>query len=153
EMVNDILPLGVAAFGDARSDTIAWLRDTQVFAWPAGERPRLIAHVPTHASIVLGAPTNAGVPVLVTSADWAIQRTLAIPPIDKASAVDPPPPAPSLEGWASLAPLPHKLESLPACTAQRSAPSALASKTAGARFSLLRMSLAADVDGTAETGA
>jgi hypothetical protein len=141
---SDLVPVNEVAFGEGRSEVIAWIRETQVIAWPPGERPRPIARLGSHATRTLGAPTPAGVPLLLGASDWSLQRTLPIPPLDRAlPGVDPPPAAPSLGGWTRLAPLPSHLETLPVCGPRAAAP----------RFAVARPSLRAEVDEVPESGA
>jgi hypothetical protein len=142
EVAGDLVPLGDVVFGEARSEAIAWLREAQVIAWLPGEHPRVIARIGTHAARFLGAPTPSGVPLLLGSSDWLLQRTLPIPPLVPSAGADPPPAPPSLEGWARLPPLPRRLDALRVC----------APRAAGARFSLSRLQLRAEVDGVGEGG-
>ena len=147
EIPADGIPAGDVSFGEGRSEAIAWIRETQVMVWLPGERPRAIARLGTHASRTLGAPTAAGVPLLLGGADWSLLRTLPVPPLDHgaASSASAEPSAslapPSLDGWTRLPPLPRLLESLPVCAA----------RATGARFTLAHLSLHAEVDGVSET--
>jgi hypothetical protein len=139
----DLLPAGEVVFGEGHSEAIAWSREAQVIVWLPGERPRPIARLGTHATRTLGAPTLAGVPLLLGSADWSLQRTLPIPPLEKATAADPPAARVSLDGWTALQPLPRRLEALPACSAKAAG--------SGARFTLAKPGLRAEIDGAAES--
>jgi hypothetical protein len=140
EIASDLLPVGEAVFGDGRSQAIAWARETQVYAWLVGERPRAIARFAAHGSKSLGAPTAEGVPILLGSSDTALQRIVKIPPLEKDGAAPPPPARLALEGWTRLAPLssPHKL---PACTA----------KATGSRYSIGGAWFDAEIDGDSES--
>jgi hypothetical protein len=140
EVASELLPVGEAVFGDGRSQAIAWARETQVYAWLPGERPRAIARFAAHGSKNLGAPTAEGVPILLGSSDWALQRIVKIPPLEKDSAAPPPAARLPLEGWTRLPPLssPHKL---PACPA----------KVSGSRYSIAGALLDAEVDGDGES--
>jgi hypothetical protein len=139
EVASDLLPMGEAVFGDGRSQAIAWARETQVYAWLVGERPRAIARFAAHGSKNLGAPTAEGVPILLGSSDWALQRIVKIPPLEKEGAA-PPAARLALEGWTRLPALasPHKL---PACPA----------KVNGSRYSIGGAWLDAEIDGDGES--
>jgi hypothetical protein len=131
---SELLPTEVS-FGEGRSDVIAWARETSIVAWIPGERPRTVARLGTHAVRSVGAPTAAGVPLLLGAADWALLRTL---PILAESA---PAAAPSLDGWTRIPPLPRHPEALPTCTG----------KAPGAHFARASLSLHAEIDGVAES--
>jgi hypothetical protein len=132
EVASELLPASEVAFGEGRSDAVAWLREAQVIVWLPGERPRAIARVGMHATRIVGAPTASGVPLLLGGSDWSLQRTLPIAASSEAP--------PSLEGWARLPPFLHRIEALPAC----------GPRVSGARFTLVRSSLHAEVDGASE---
>src|SRR5262249_34179783 len=119
--------------------TIAWLHETEVVVWRAGEKPRAIASLSTHPVRALGGPADDGVPLLVGSSDWTLLRTLPIPPVDK-GAPDRAPPLASVDGGSKRRPLRGGLGALPACGA----------KAKGARLSLPRLSLKAQIDGVDE---
>ncbi len=147
EVQSDLVPGGEVSFGEGRSEATAWFRDTDVMVWLPGERPRAIARLGTRVPRILGAPTAAGVPLLLGSSDWLLLRTLAIPPLERvasssaSSARSDPPPVPlSLDGWTRLAPLPGDLDGLPVCGARAASP----------RFRLPHISLRAEVDGVGE---
>ncbi len=140
EVGNDLIPFNEVAFGEGKSEAIAWIRDTKVIVWLPGERPRAIARIGTHATRLAGAPTAAGVPLLLAGSDWSLLRTPPVPPLDRPGASLDPAPL-SLDGWTRLPPLPRRLDSLPACSAH----------SAGARFTLARPSLRAEIDGAGET--
>jgi hypothetical protein len=140
EVPFDLSPSTDVVFGSERGEAIAWTRDTAVVVWLSGERPRAIAKLATHVTRVLGTPTAAGVPVLLSATDWALARVLPIPPLDKGATTPPPPEPPSFDGWTRVTPVAPRLASLPAC----------ANKPAGMRFSLSRISLRAEIDGIPE---
>jgi hypothetical protein len=143
QVTDDLLPAGEVVFASDKSEAIAWIRDATLIAWLPGEPPRAIAQLATHAVRTLGQPTRDGVPLLLGSADWALTRTVPIPPFDKKSATRPPPPAaPSLDGWARLPFLARDAASFPACAASPK----------GARFVIQRGTMAAQVDGVDESG-
>jgi hypothetical protein len=142
EVASDLVPMSDVAFGEGNREVVAWARDAQVIVWLPGERPRPIARFGTHATKFLGAPTPSGVPILVGSSDWLLQRTLPIPPRGPSDSVDPAPLPPSLEGWTRVAPLPRRLTALRAC----------GPKAAGVRFTLARPLLRAEIDGVSEVG-
>jgi hypothetical protein len=131
---SDLLPTEVS-FGEGRSEVIAWARETSIVAWIPGERPRTVARLGTHAVRSVGAPTAAGVPLLLGASDWALLRTLPILPESAPAA------APSLDGWTRIPPLPRHPEALPIC----------AGKAAGARFTRASLSLHAEIDGVPES--
>ncbi len=149
EVPSELVPTHDVAFGEGRSDVIAWLRDTEVMVWLPAERPRVIARLGGRATRTLGAPTPAGVPLLLGSSDGSLLRVLPIPPLDRTAAghaatepgATPAPAPPSLDGWTRLAPLPADLDGLPVC----------APRGAGARFRLPWGSLHADADGASFT--
>ena len=134
----ELAPSGEVVFGEGRSEVIAWARDNDVIAWSPGERPRVIAHLGPHATRVLGAPTPAGVPLLLSGPDWAMERTLPV-------TGDPLPVRLPLDGWTHLAAVPRRPDGLPVC-ASRPAPNS-------ARFTLSRLALRAEIDGVSESGA
>ena len=68
-----------AVFSLERDEPIAWLRDTQLYAWLAGDTPRVIGSIAVHAPRVLGQPTQDAVPVLIGGNDWAFLRAFPIP--------------------------------------------------------------------------
>ncbi|MFT3765800.1 MAG: hypothetical protein QM820_09815 [Minicystis sp.] len=143
EIPQDLLPTGEVVFGTDKGEPIAWLHETHVVAWLAGDKPRVVAELSTHAPRSLGTPTAAGVPLIVGSADWALLRTLPIPALDKASPDKAPPPVPvTLDGWTRLPPLKRALGALPACGA----------KAKGAQFVIERSGLRAEIDGVSQSG-
>ena len=153
DVPQELVPAGAPVFGAERGEPIAWIQDTRVVVWVAGERPRAIAEIGTHAARVLGTPTSAGVPLLISGVDWALYRTLPIPQlahpaagpragVDKASPDKAPPAAAvSLDGWTRILPLRHAAASLAPC----------GPRPKGARFTLERPGLRAEVDGVSET--
>ncbi|APR88008.1 hypothetical protein A7982_13357 [Minicystis rosea] len=144
EVAQDLIPSGEVVFGTGKGDPIAWLHDSSVVAWLAGEKPRVIAELSSHAARTLGTPTAAGVPLLVGANDWALLRTLPIPPLDKAA----PDKAPAaivlpLDGWTRLPPIRRNLGSFPVCAARGK----------GHDFLLDRSVLRTEIDGISGTGA
>jgi hypothetical protein len=140
EAPTDMVPAAPSevAFGEGHREVIAWIRDTLVVAWLPGERPRAIARFGAHAGHNLGTPTAEGVPLLLTSSDWALVRTLPIPPLGKG----PPPVAPpSLDGWTHF--VPSRIDALPICTAKAVRP----------RFTMAAPSLLTEVDGAKSASA
>jgi hypothetical protein len=123
EVGQDLLPMSDVVFSADRSDTLAWMHESDLIVWIAGEAPRRVAQVAAHTGRWLGQPTRDAVPVILGGPDWAIARALPIPPLDKrsgaaAKAPSPPsPPAalPMLEGWAPAVNLRRDLGALPAC--------------------------------------
>jgi hypothetical protein len=146
EMVEapaDLLPSGEAVFGADKGDPIAWMHESDVVVWLAGEPPRAIGQVATHAVRLLGQPTAAGVPVLLGSNGWSILKTIPIPALDPRAGSKPPPAPPaSLDGWAAAPDVRRLAPSLPVC----------GPRAAGARFTMQRTSLPAEIDGAAESG-
>ena len=151
-----------AVFGAERGEPIAWLRDTQLYVWLAGEAPRVLGSIAIHAARTLGQPTLDGVPVLVAGTDWAYLRTFPIPykaapaapkrgpagrapdagtpePAPRAAAVSKPP-LPSLEGWTAAVNVRRQAARLPACGA----------KPRGIKMEITRPSLDVRVDGIEE---
>ena len=147
EVSQDLVPAGEVVFGADRGEPIAWSHEAEVVVWLAGERPRPIAALGTHAARALGTPTSAGVPLLLGDRDWALLRVLPTPPLDRASREPtppaPPPAPPSLDGWTRMPPVRALLGSLPTCGA----------RPKGARFALGRPSLRAEIDGVPEGAA
>ena len=142
EVPHTLAPSGQVVFGTSRGEPIAWLHDRRVVVWVAGEKPRTIAEIASHAARSLGAPTAAGVPLLVGASDWALARVLPIPKLDKASPDKAPPPVQvPLDGWSRLPSLARPLASLAVCGARPD----------GLRFSLKRAALRAEIDGVGET--
>lgn len=131
----DLIPLGEAVFSADKGDTIAWMHESDLIVWVAGEAPRSIAQVAAHAGRWLGKPTRDGVPILLGGADWAITRALPIPPLDKLRAPRPAPP--TLDGWSRAANLRGDLGALPAC----------GSTAPGASYRVQRSLVAVRVDG------
>ncbi|MEO5725864.1 MAG: hypothetical protein ABI134_11040, partial [Byssovorax sp.] len=118
EIGQELLPLSDVVFGADRSDTIAWMHESDLIVWIAGEAPRRVAQLAAHAGRWLGQPTRDAVPVILGGPDWAITRTLPIPPLDKragggAGAKAPAPPA--LDGWTPTTIFRRDLGTLPAC--------------------------------------
>lgn len=142
EVASELMPSGDVVFGGERGEAIAWVHDTRVVVWLAGETPRAIASISTHPVRALGEPTRDGVPLLLGSNDWSILRVLPIPAMDKQASKPPPPAPPALDGWTRAPAVRRDLGALPACTA----------KAKGARFSLARSSMHATIDGIAESG-
>jgi hypothetical protein len=143
EVAQDLVPSGEVVFGAERGEAIAWLHETHVIVWVAGDRPRVLADLSTHAARTLGAPTAAGVPLLMGASDWALVRTLPLPALDKAAPGAPPPVPATLDGWTRLAPVRRALPTLPACAA----------RAKGARFVMERSGLRAEIDGASMSGA
>jgi hypothetical protein len=105
-------------FGADRSDVVAWMHESDLIVWIAGEAPRKVAQVAAHAGRWLGQPTRDAVPVILGGPDWAITRTLPIPPLDKragAGAKAPAPAPPALDGWTPAPNLRRDAGALPAC--------------------------------------
>jgi hypothetical protein len=143
EVPQELIPAGEVVFGEGRGEPIAWLHESSVIAWLAGEKPRAVALVAAHGARALGTPSAAGIPMLVGGSDWALARTLPIPALDKASIDKPPPPAPAtLDGWTRLVPVRQSVASLPVCNA---------GKAKGARFVIEKNSLRADLDGVSQS--
>lgn len=143
EVAQDLLPATEVVFGAERGEPIAWLHETHVVAWLAGQKPRIVAEVSPHAARNLGTPTASGLPLLLTGNDWAAARILPIPPLDKASPEKPPPPTSvTLDGWTQLKPLRKPLGDLPVCSIKTKAP----------RFVLERGGLHAEVEGASADG-
>jgi hypothetical protein len=139
----ELLPSGEVVFGTDRGEAIAWMHESTLVVWLAGEPPRAIASIPTHAARSLGQPTKDGVPVMLGSSDWAIMRVMPIPVLGKKAGEAPPKEAaPSLDGWTRAANLRRDLGAMDACTA----------RSKGAEFIVQRSSVAAEVDGTSEVG-
>lgn len=114
----DQMPLGEVVFGTDKGDAIAWMHESDLIVWIAGESPRSIAQVAAHAGRWLGQPTRDGVPMLQGGPDWAITRALPIPPLDKLRSATPAKPAPpTLDGWTRAANLRDDVGSFPACGA------------------------------------
>jgi hypothetical protein len=130
--------LSEMAFGDGRREVIAWVRDTLVVAWLPGERPRAIARFGGHAEHSLGTPTAEGVPLMLSSSDWALVRTLPVPPLGKSATTVAPA---SLDGWTRF--VPSRLDALPICAA----------KVAGPRFTMAAPSLSTEIDGVKSASA
>jgi hypothetical protein len=143
EVANDAVPTGDVAFGEGRSEAVAWVRETLVYVWLPGERPRAVARIAAHGDRWLGPPTSSGVPLLVGGADWAALRVLPVAPLEKGAASAPPAADPSLVGWTSLGSIPRVVDA-PACTAKGAA---------GARFTLGRTGRrgATEIDGATFT--
>jgi hypothetical protein len=142
EVPQELVPSGEVVFGAERGEAIAWGHETLVIAWLAGERPRAIAELATHATRALGTPTPEGVPLLLGAADWSLLRVLPLPAPEKTAPDKAPAPAvAALDGWTRLPPLRGALGTLPAC----------AGRTRGARFSLGRAAMPAEIDGVEET--
>jgi hypothetical protein len=131
----DLVPLGEAVFSADKGDTIAWMHESDLIVWIAGEPPRSIAQVAAHAGRWLGQPTRDGVPLLLGGPDWAIARALPIPPLDKLRVARPAPP--TLDGWTRAVNLRGDVGTFPACGA---AP-------AGASYQVQRSFVAVRVDG------
>jgi hypothetical protein len=141
EVPAERVPSGEVVFGEGRGEPIAWLHETEVIVWRAGEKPRAIASLSTHPVRALGVPGDDGVPLMVGSSDWTLLRVLPVPAVDKA-APDKAPAVAMLDGWSKLRPLRSELGAMPACGA----------KAKGARFSLPRLALKAQIDGVDEGG-
>ena len=142
EVPQELVPSGEVVFGADKGEALAWGHETWVIAWLAGDKPRPIAELATHATRALGTPTPEGVPLLLGAADWSLLRVLPIPVLEKAASdTAPPPAAAALDGWTRLPPLRGVLGTLPACAA----------KTKGALFSLARPALHAEIDGVEES--
>ena len=151
------LPSSDVVFGTDRGEPIAWLRETTLYVWLAGEAPRPIGSIAQQALRTLGQPTKDGVPVLVGASDWAAARTFAIPAkaADKAkdkdkdkdkdkgdkdkAGKDKRPPPPSLDGWVPVVNVRREAGRLPACADARQAPGAF-------RLSVARSALDVAVD-------
>jgi hypothetical protein len=155
-----------AVFSADRGEPIAWLRDTQLYVWLAGETPRVIGSIATFAQRTLGQPTPEGVPVLIAGSDWAQLRTFpfpqkAAPPAPKRgprgrapepAAPDPAPkaadpraaskaPLPSIDGWTPVVNVRRQASRLPACGA----------KPRGVKMAITRPTLGVRVDGIEES--
>jgi hypothetical protein len=139
EVAWELLPGAEVAFGEGRGDPIAWLHDTALVVWLSGEAPRAIATVSTHATRTLGAPTPAGVPLLLGAADWSLARTVPIPAPPKPGGAAPLAPIP-LDGWSPAPNLRTDLARLPACAA----------RPRGDRFLVQRTTGEAAIDGQRE---
>jgi len=131
----DLIPLGEAVFGTDKGDVIAWMHESDLIVWIAGEPPRSIAQVAAHAGRWLGQPTRDGVPMLLGGPDWAITRALPIPPLDKLRVARPAPP--TLDGWTRAVNLRGDVGSLPAC----------GSAPPGASYQMQRSFVSLRVDG------
>lgn len=117
EIGQELLPMSDVVFSADRSDTIAWMHESDLVVWIAGEAPRKVAEVAAHAGRWLGQPTRDAVPVILGGPDWAITRALPIPPLDKrpGAKAPPPPVVPLLDGWTPAVNLRRDLGALPAC--------------------------------------
>nr|AYM52626.1 hypothetical protein [Aetherobacter sp.] len=116
EVGQELLPMSDAVFSSDRSDTIAWMHESDLIVWIAGEAPRRVAQVAAHAGRWLGQPTRDAVPVILGGPDWAITRALPIPPLDKLRGASAPAPVlPTLDGWTPAVNLRRDLGALPAC--------------------------------------
>jgi hypothetical protein len=143
EAPTELLPSGEVVFGADKGEPIAWMHEASLVVWLAGEAPRAIASITTHAVRSLGQPTPDGIPVMLGSNDWALSRTVPIPAFDpKAGAKPPSPAALSLDGWRPVANVRRDLGSIAACTP----------KSSGARFIVQRSRLEAQIDGASEAG-
>lgn len=132
EISQAMAPIAEVVFGKEKDEPIVWLRETQVIAWRAGDRPRVIAEVATHAPRALGVPVAEGVPLLVGADEWAATRVLPLAPAEAGSA--------PLSGWTRLPWGRRALGSLPACKG----------KPKGARFAVMGNKLSAEIDGLSE---
>ncbi len=74
EVGQELLPMSDVVFSADRSDTIAWMHESDLIVWIAGEAPRRVAQVAAHAGRWLGQPTRDAVPVILGGPDWAITR-------------------------------------------------------------------------------
>lgn len=140
DVAEELAPTGEVVFGADRGEPIAWLHETHVVVWLAGESPRVIAEIAVHASRTLGTPTSAGVPLLVSGADWALSRVLAIPTLDKAALSAPATPV-SLDGFTRVSLAGRDPASAAPCGA----------RPKGHRFRLARSALRAEIDGVSES--
>lgn len=134
----DMLPSNEVVFGADKGEAIAWMHESDLIVWIAGEAPRAIAQVAAHAGRWLGQPTREAVPMLLGGPDWAIARALPIPPRGAAR-----PAPPTLDGWTRAPNLRRDVGSLPACSA----------KPAGASFLVARSFIGVRVDGLEHGGA
>ena len=137
EVASELVPAGEVAFAEGRGDALAWIREALLIVWLPGERPRAVARLALHGARTAGAPTPAGVPLLLGGADWSLTRTVPIPPTGA------PVPTLPLDGWTRLPSIAHRLDTLPAC----------APRASGARFVVARPSLRARIDGVDEIAA
>ncbi len=143
EIGQELLPLTDVVFGADRSDTIAWMHESDLIVWIAGEAPRRVAQLAAHSGRWLGQPTRDAVPVILGGPDWAITRTLPIPPLDKragggagsAGAFTPAPPA--LDGWTPTTIFRRDVGTLPAC----------GPRLRGPRFQVARSFTSVRIDG------
>jgi hypothetical protein len=138
EVGFDLMPSGDVVFGADKGEPIVWLRDTALVAWVSGEAPRIIGHVTSRSSRLLGEPTKDGVPVLLSSYDWSAMRIFPIPALDKKATSPQAPPSPTLEGWTMVPNVRQTVMRLPVCAAK---------PKAGARFIVPRGYGRAMVDG------
>ena len=138
---SDQLPANEIVFGTDKGEAIAWMHDADLVVWVSGEAPRSIAQVAAHAGRWLGQPTRDAVPVLLGGPDWAITRSLPIPPLAAAGSAARPAP-PTLDGWARAPNLRRDTGSFPACAA----------KPAGASFLVPRSFIAVRIDGVDHGG-
>ena len=118
EVGQELLPMSDVVFSAGGSDTIAWMHESDLIVWIAGEAPRRVAQVAAHAGRWLGQPTRDAVPVILGGPDWAITRALPIPPLDKLRGAGAPlqaPVLPTLDGWTPAVNLRRDLGALPAC--------------------------------------
>jgi hypothetical protein len=144
EVPLELLPGADVAFSAGRDGPIAWLRDTSLVVWVSGEVPRVIASLATRAVRTLGQPTTSGVPVLLSANDWALARTVPIPPRPRGTAQAAPAADVArlgLDGWAVVPNVRRELTRLPACSAH----------PRGNRFVFQRSVADAVVDGHRET--
>jgi hypothetical protein len=143
EAMRELLPTGGAVFGANKGDPIAWMSESRLVVWFAGESPRVLAVLATQAEKWLGQPSREGVPVLLAGSDGALLRLVKIPALDKTTGAAPPPAETLLDGWTRTVNVRRDLGALRACTG----------KPGGWRFRVPRPRFAVQVDGVVEMGA
>lgn len=144
EIGPELTPLSDVVFGADKGEPIAWMHESDLIVWIAGEAPRRVAQVASRTGRWLGQPSRSAVPMILGGADWALTRSLPIPALDKASSAKTTPlAAPSLDGWTRTANLRRDVGALPACGA----------KPEGASFRVARSFTSVRVDGIDHSGA
>ncbi len=138
EVGFDLLPSNEVVFGTDKGEPIAWMRDTALIAWVAGQAPRIIGHVSARGARTLGEPTKDGIPVLLNATDWSAMRVFPIPPAEKKGAPAALPLAPTLEGWVTAPNVRSQVGKLAPCAAK---------PKAGVRFFVTRSYARATMDG------
>ena len=146
----DMLPSGEVVFGAERGEAIAWVRGGRVVVWLSGEQPRILVDVPApFARMLIGKPTQAGVPLMLARVEQPIARLVPIvppaPPAFRggegaASAQDQGVATLPLEGWTFTPELLDSVGLLPVCGA----------RPQGALYRIRRAGGRATVDGAQE---